>query len=49
MAVAVEPYSVARLCLEEVLPAALSDARRVVVLLAGSSSGPDFLAEVDRP
>ena len=28
MAVAVEPYSVARLCLEEVLPAALSDARR---------------------
>ena len=49
MAVAVEPYSVARLCLEEVLPAALSDARRVVVLLAGSTSGPEALAEVDRP
>ena len=49
MAVAVEPYSVARLCLEEVLPAALSDARRVVVLLAGSTSGPEELADVDRP
>jgi hypothetical protein len=48
MAVAVEPYSVARLCLEEVLPAAIADARRMVRLL-GAAPGPEALADLDRP
>ena len=35
MAAACEPFSVARLCLEEVLPAAVEDASRMVGLLGG--------------
>ena len=47
MVPAAEPYSVARLCLEEVVPAAAEDARRVVKLLAeaaGRAVVPDFEA-----
>jgi hypothetical protein len=35
---AADPYSVARLCLEEVVPDAVEDARRVVALLRGAST-----------
>ena len=44
MVPAVDPYSVARLCLEEVLPAAAADARRVVKLLqdAAGAAVPEF-------
>lgn len=40
MVAAVDPYSIARLDLEEVLPAAAEDARRVVNLLRAASAGP---------
>jgi hypothetical protein len=50
MVPAAEPFSVSRLCLEEVLPAAVDDARRIVVLLrAASSSGGVALADFDHP
>ena len=50
---AAEPYSVARLCLEEVVPDAVEDARRVVDLLraaasAHASTGVTY-ADVDVP
>jgi hypothetical protein len=39
MVAAAEPYSVARLCLEEVLPGAVDDARRAVRLLRAAAAG----------
>jgi hypothetical protein len=39
MVAAAEPYSVARLCLEEVLPGAVDDARRVLRLLRAVAAG----------
>jgi hypothetical protein len=38
MAAAAEPYSISRLCLEEVLPAAVDDACRMVGLLGGGAA-----------
>ena len=48
---AAEPYSVARLCLEEVVPGAVADAERVVGLLraAETVSGEDAFVDSDRP
>ena len=45
MVPAADPYSVARLCLEEVLPAAAEDARRIVRLLRSASAVP--VADLD--
>jgi hypothetical protein len=39
MVAAAEPYSVARLCLEEVLPGAVDDGRRAVRLLRAAAAG----------
>ncbi len=50
MVAAAEPYSVARLCLEEVLPAAAEDARRMAGLLRAATEplGDDVFADLDR-
>jgi hypothetical protein len=49
MLAAAEPYSIDRLCLEEVLPAVVEDARRVVSLLAAASERSDeALADFDQ-
>ena len=47
MAAAAEPFSVARLCLEEVLPAAAEDARRVIKLLRVADQSRLAAADVD--
>ena len=47
MAAAAEPFSVARLDLEEVLPAAIEDARRVVRLLRAAVASPLAIAELE--
>ena len=48
MVAAAEPYSIDRLCLEEVLPAVVEDARRVVgLLLAASAPDEIAIAEAD--
>jgi len=47
MAAAAEPYSVARLCLEEVLPAAVEDARRVIMGLRAASASPLPAVQLD--
>ncbi len=44
---AADPYSVARLCLEEVLPDAVEDARRIVALLRAASTTPGGVVFVD--
>jgi hypothetical protein len=50
MVAAAEPYSIDRLCLEEVLPAVAEDARRVVSLLVAAAEGNDVaLADFDQP
>jgi hypothetical protein len=49
MVAAAEPYSIDRLCLEEVLPAVVEDARRVVgLLLAASERSDEALADFDQ-
>jgi len=48
MVAAAEPYSVARLSLEEVLPAAAEDARRMVDLLR-AASGRVAVADIEMP
>jgi hypothetical protein len=48
MVPAADPYSVARLCLEEVLPAAAEDAQRIVRLLrAAGVPSPVSAADLD--
>jgi len=47
IAAAAEPFSVARLCLEEALPAAVEDARRVVMMLRAAESSPLPLGDLD--
>jgi hypothetical protein len=50
MVAAAEPYSVARLCLEEVLPAAVEDARRVAGLLRAATDplGDDAFVDLEQ-
>jgi hypothetical protein len=56
MLAAVEPYSIDRLCLEEVLPAVVEDARRMISILPADSAADDVagsdrnaLADFDQP
>ena len=47
IAAAAEPFSVARLCLEEILPTAVEDARRMIRLLRSAEASPLTAVDVD--